>query len=296
LFAGILLSVTASVAFGLLSYYSVFLLPLDGYGIFAWRVIFTLLVLTLVLSLRQRWPAFVAEIKALKQQPYAWPAMLFCSTLIAVQLGLFGWAPVNGQGQALAMGYFLLPLSLVLTGRLMYGEQLSALRKVAVGLALLGVVAGLITKGGFSPVSLLVMLGFPPYFMVRKRMRLNALNGMLAEHILMIPLALIILSLQDFNPHYFSHKGWLGWPVLLGLGLVSTTALLSYMGASQRLPLVLFGMLGYVEPLLLFAVALMLGEAVTAMDMWTYIPIWLAVLCLVLEGSRQLIRQHRGMI
>ncbi|MDO6749666.1 hypothetical protein, partial [Gilvimarinus sp. 1_MG-2023] len=58
-----------------------------------------------------------------------------------------------------------------------------------------------------------------------------------------------------------------------------------------------FGMLGYVEPLLLFVVALLLGEPFAAADLWMYVPIWLAVLLLVLvlvlHGVRQLGRQPR---
>jgi len=41
---------------------------------------------------------------------------------------------------------------------------------------------------------------------------------------------------------------------------------------------VLFGILGYVEPVLLVAVAvLLLGETLTAAQLATYGPIWLAV-------------------
>ena len=48
------------------------------------------------------------------------------------------------------------------------------------------------------------------------------------------------------------------------------------------------------EPVLLLLVALLLGESIKAGEWLTYVPIWLAVLVLVLEGVRHLLRQRRG--
>lgn len=51
--------------------------------------------------------------------------------------------------------------------------------------------------------------------------------------------------------------------------------------ASRVLPFGLFGLLGYVEPVLIFFVALILGEQIQAEEWPTYIPIWIAVAVLV---------------
>lgn len=66
--------------------------------------------------------------------------------------------------------------------------------------------------------------------------------------------------------------------LLPGLGAISTLALASYLKASRMLPMALFGILGYVEPVLLVAVAvLVLGEALSWQQLATYAPIWAAV-------------------
>jgi chloramphenicol-sensitive protein RarD len=67
----------------------------------------------------------------------------------------------------------------------------------------------------------------------------------------------------------------------------------AYIVASRLLPLGLFGLLSYVEPVLLLGVALLLGESIQAEEWLTYIPIWMAVAVLVLEGFRHLVRQRR---
>lgn len=82
------------------------------------------------------------------------------------------------------------------------------------------------------------------------------------------------------------------YPLIVGLALISTVALMSYILASRRLPLSLFGLLGYVEPVLITAAALMLGERIDP-DAWpSYLPIWAAVLLLMLDGVWRLRARH----
>jgi chloramphenicol-sensitive protein RarD len=78
------------------------------------------------------------------------------------------------------------------------------------------------------------------------------------------------------------------------LGLISASALVVYIIASRLLPFSLFGLLSYVEPVLLLAVALLLGESIKSGEWLTYIPIWLAVVVLVFEGFKHLTRQRRS--
>ena len=59
------------------------------------------------------------------------------------------------------------------------------------------------------------------------------------------------------------------------------------------MPFVIFGLLSYLEPVLLAFASIALGERVEAAEWFTYIPIWLAVLLLVLEGSIHLVKQQR---
>jgi len=73
------------------------------------------------------------------------------------------------------------------------------------------------------------------------------------------------------------------------LGLISAAALVCYFAASRLLSFSLFGLLGYVEPILLVGVALVLGERIASSDWPTYVMIWLAVLCLAIEGLRSAI-------
>jgi chloramphenicol-sensitive protein RarD len=67
---------------------------------------------------------------------------------------------------------------------------------------------------------------------------------------------------------------------------------MAYMASNRLLSFGLFGLLGYVEPVLLLLVALILGDLIQPDEYLTYIPIWLAVGCLVAEGVQHLIRRR----
>ena len=75
------------------------------------------------------------------------------------------------------------------------------------------------------------------------------------------------------------------------MGFLSALGLGSYILASRHLPFVIFGLLSYLEPVLLAFASMLLGERVEAGEWLTYIPIWLAVALLVVEGCLHLRKQ-----
>lgn len=49
------------------------------------------------------------------------------------------WGPMHGRGLQVSLGYFLLPLVLVLAGSVLYGEKISKFQWIAIVLAIIGV-------------------------------------------------------------------------------------------------------------------------------------------------------------
>ncbi|HDR9119609.1 TPA: EamA family transporter RarD [Burkholderia vietnamiensis] len=248
---GIALSVTASTLFALMSVYAKLLAPLTGLDIFAWRILWTA-------------PGALALI-----------ALPVSAALLGVQLWLFLWAPLHGRMLEVSLGYFLLPLTMVLVGRFYYHERLDPLQWAAVACAALGVAHEVWATRAFAWPTLVVALGYPPYFVLRRRINADSLAAFALEIALLCPVALAMVS-ASATP---VGRHPLVWAALLpGLGVLSTLALASYLKASRMLPMALFGILGYVEPVLLVAVSLLLlGETLNASQLATYAPIWAAV-------------------
>ncbi|QQZ39726.1 EamA family transporter RarD [Pseudomonas sp. SK3(2021)] len=290
---GIALSVLASVLFAVMYFYTSLLAPLTGVEIFGWRMLLTAPCMTVFMLLSGEWRHVGAILKRLLGQPLLLLALPLSAALLGVQLWLFMWAPLNGYSLDVSLGYFLLPLTMVLTGRIVYGEQLSRLQKIAAGLATLGVLNELYQVGSFSWATLLVAIGYPVYFVLRKRLAADNLGGLWLDMALLLPIALWFVQGGEQGFAVVDQHPWLYLLIPL-LGLISASALVAYIIASRLLPFSLFGLLSYVEPVLLLAVALLLGESIQTGEWLTYLPIWLAVLVLVYEGFKHLLRQRRS--
>ncbi|MBF8669119.1 EamA family transporter RarD [Pseudomonas putida] len=289
---GILSSVMASCLFAVMYFYTSLLTPLDGEEIFGWRTLLTLPCLTLFMLVSKDWKRVGELLARVKRMPLLLLGMVGTSWLMGVQLWLFLWAPLHGRSLEVSMGYFLLPLAMVLTGRLVYGERLSRLQKVAVACAALGVGHELYQHGSFAWETLVVTIGYPIYFVLRKRCRTDHLGGLWCDMCLLLPWALYFVIQGPLSPADLqAHPGL--YALIPLLGAISASALIAYVLASRLLPFSLFGLLSYVEPVLLVGVALLLGETIGP-DQWlTYLPIWAAVLVLVIEGFKHLLRQRR---
>lgn len=282
---GITLSLLSSVLFSVLCYYSVFLYPLNGWQIAGWRAVTTVLLLMLALVFRKKFRPFWHYLLSVVKSMRLLAATSICAALLGLQIIIFCWAPVNGQSRSLALGYFMLPLVMVITGRALYGETMSGWQKIAVLLAACGVMAEEFMVRSLPLVALVVMLGYPPYFIIKRQLKSDAFFSVLAENLFLVIPAVVLLIYQG------SGNEWLptgGWRTVTGLGLLSCSALLCFLLASSSLSFTLFGMLSYVEPLLLFLVSLFLpGEKLTLSSLLTYVPLWLAVLALMTDGYKK---------
>ena len=290
MYKGVVLSVLASVLFGVMYFYTSLLKPLTGEEIFGWRMLLTVPCVTVFLWLSGDWHLVRKIATRVRQAPALVLGIALCSLLLGVQLLMFMWAPLHGRSLQVSMGYFLLPLTMVITGRIVYGERLSRLQKIAAFCAMVGVLNELLRAGSFAWETLVVAVGYPLYFVVRRKLAIDNLGGLWFDMTFMLPISLWFIVNGNAAVVEQFPLLYLLIPVL---GLISASALVSYIVASRLLPFSLFGLLSYVEPILLVGVALLLGESI-ARDEWaTYLPIWLAVLVLVFEGSKHVLVQRR---
>jgi chloramphenicol-sensitive protein RarD len=288
---GIALSVAASALFALMSGYTKWLTPLDGLDIFAWRIMWTLPGALALVALRSRWPQLCALLSKLARSPLSLAGFIAVAAQLGVQLWIFLWAPLHGRALEVSLGYFLLPLVMVLIGRFYYREPLDGFQWAGVAFATVGVAHELLVTHAFSWPTLVVALGYPPYFMLRRRLNADPLVSFAVEMMLIAPFALAMLVMRDSFVVVAARP--VLWLLLPGLGVLSTIALGSYLRASRYLPLALFGILGYVEPVLLVGVAvLLLGEAFSMQQLGTYVPIWISVALTAVHSARLLRRER----
>jgi rarD protein len=246
-----------------------------------------------LIFLEKQWSSISALFIRIKNQPFLLVGLLFSSFLLTIQMLIFIWAPINGHGLSASLGYFLLPLSMVVFGQIFYKERLSIFQKIAVVLAGIGVILEIYITGAFSWETAVIALGYPIYFMTRRKLQIEGISGTFSDFffiflgcliyfILNYPFNRVISDLSHF--HIFIPM----------LGIITAIAFAMYFVARRLLPLGLFGLLGYVEPVLLTLVSvLFLHESVSSEHIVSYGLIWLSVCVLALEGTLYLLRAIR---
>lgn len=289
---GVTLNVIASLLFALMFAYTSLLGALDGAEIYGWRIFLTLPCLTLFILLRGYWPQVVMIYQRLYRERYFWLTRLLSSLLVGLQLWLFMWAPVNGYGLAVSLGYFILPIVMVVVGRIAFNDRLSRFQQLAVLLALIGVANQMMLSQTLTWPTLAVCLAYPAYFWLRRVTDTNNIGGLWFDMTLSLPLSVFFIIKGGLVIATLPTSAQLLW-LVFGLGLISALSLGFQALSAPHLNLSLFGLLVYVEPVFLMLVALLLGETITAAEWPTYIAIGLAVLMLILEGFKGLRQRHR---
>lgn len=129
---GVTLNIIGSALFAAMFAYTSLLGELDGEEIYGWRILITFPLLTGFILLNGNWHQVVGIFQRLLQFNLMFILTRFLTSfLIGIQLWLFLWAPVNGYGLAVSLGYFIMPITLVLVGRLAFNDQLSRFQKLA---------------------------------------------------------------------------------------------------------------------------------------------------------------------
>lgn len=279
---GILASVFASAMFGTMYFMVTLMQPLSAQDVFAWRMTLTGPIVGILVTITKDWPQIIAALRDIRRRPGVMLIHLLNAANVAGQMWVFLWAPLHGKALEASLGYFLMPLVMVLIGRFVYRESMSRWQIAATLLAGFGVTHELWRVGTVSWIVPYIAIGFPLIFILRRSFKTSGQGGAWIELNLIFVFALTLLFRADFHHTILTPK-LIG--LILLISIISATSMLAYYAASRLLPFSLFGLLGYLEPVLLVIVAFLLGESLEPSELLTYGPIWIAVILLVVEGA-----------
>ena len=206
------------------------------------------------------------------------------------QMWLFLWAPNNGSSLSVSFGYLLLPIVMVAAGRLIFKERISTFKFIAVLIATLGVISNIVLKGGLSWEAVVICIGYTTYFSVRKALKNTDLASFCLEMLSLMPISVYFALQTDFALVEQSNSAI--WGLLILLGLISGTALIAYVIASNKLPMNLLGLLGYVETIMMLFVSFFIGEKIDAQSYPLFICLILSMSLVIIDGLYK--QQARG--
>jgi len=269
--AGVIAGIFAYTAWGFIPIYFKQLVVIPPLEVLAWRIVFcvaTLLIVLLVLNgPRNLW----LRIAAVRQ----WGLIVIATVLIAGNWYFFIVAISVGEILQTSLGYFLVPIINTALGVLAFGERPNQLKRIAVGIAFIGMLITFIVAGVVPIYSLILACTFGLYGMVRKHADVDSTTGLLLETLMLLPLAAAFL--------YLYGAPLSEWPVaasywLTASGVVTLLPLLTMVFAARNIELGTLGFIQYITPVMHFFVAVWIyNEAVDLARFLAFITTAIAV-------------------
>lgn len=287
--SGSVASVGASLLFALM-FYASSLFSTDAIVLTAWRIAFGSLACIALLAVPANRFGLSQYLRRLSTDWRLWIMAPVLSALLALQMWLFAWAPGNGYALEASLGFLLLPLVLVFGARVLLDERPTPVQAVACSIAFVAVAVTWTLGGELSWVVVAIGFGFPIYFLARRRLGLDGLPGFGAEMLLATPFALgVLIATSTKSEHEHSTL-----PADIAYGIAGGVALLLFVLAASWLPFPVFGVLTYLEPVLLLFVAVLIGTSLSASDLFMGLMLLAAIALVCFESLVQRARLGRS--
>ena len=282
---GVIAALAAFTFWGLVPIYYKGLETVGAWEVLAHRVIWSVPLLILFLAIRDG-RKFLQRLR-LPLSSIAW--LVLSGMVVSINWVVFVWAVAHDHVLDTSLGYFTTPLINVVLGYLVLKERLSTLQVVAVSVAAAGTVYLAWFLGNPPWIALTLALSFGIYGLVRKRLDVGPMLGLLWETALMLLPALAYLFwLSSHSGQQFLNAS-LGIDLLLvGSSLVTVLPLIWFNMAAQKLPLSILGFFQYLAPSMSFLIAVFLyGEEFTSGHAVAFTCIWLALALVSIEPFRR---------
>ena len=291
---GAIFACLAFFMWGLAPIYFKMIQHVSAFEILMHRVIWSVMFLILVVSVLNYWD----KIKRILIQPKLILILVVTSTLLGFNWGLFIWAINNNHMLDASLGYYINPLLNVLLGMVFLNERLRKLQGAAVALAFTGVLLQLISFGSFPIVAFSLATSFALYGLLRKKLQVDALPGILIEALILLPVALtywwLMVPTETSN---LPGNDWLTNVLLVSAGIVTTLPLLCFTGAAKRLQYTTLGFFQYIGPSLMFILAVVFyGEVFDAERVITFACIWSALAIFSWDSYHQSRKRRKAAI
>ncbi len=280
---GILSAGLAFLCWGLFPLYFHALNAVAPMQILVHRVVWSLLFLAIILTIRRQWK----WLGALRSQPRVMASFVVSSLLLSGNWLLYIWAVNNGHVIDASLGYFINPLVNVMLGYLVLKERLRVGQWAAIGLASAGVM-WLTWQAGTVPwIALVLAASFGAYGLMRKTAVLGALEGLSFETLILFPFALgylVWLTFQGENIFLTTTSDSTRW-LLLAAGPITAIPLLLFASGARKIPLSVLGLLQYIGPSIQLSLGVFLfKEAFTSARVVGFVLIWSALALYAAEG------------
>lgn len=280
---GMLLALAAYLTWGVAPLYFKLLADFPAPDILMHRVVWSVVALTFFIMAAKHWHKVRAALRSKKIVL----TLLICGLLLAGNWLVFIWAVNNDHLLDASLGYYINPLLNVFLGRMFLGEKLRPMQQVAVGLAFVGVVTLIVSYGNLPWIALFLAISFGIYGLLRKKIPVESMPGLLIESCMMLPFAVYFWFFHGAPNSNMIANSWDINLILLSAGLVTTIPLICFNAAAKRIKYSTLGFFQYIAPSMMFLMAVILfGEPLDEARLITFGFVWFGLFVFSLDSWR----------
>lgn len=280
--AGLGYGIGAYLLWGIFPLYFTLVSVVNPFEIVSWRVIITLLVCAIIVSISRRWE----HVTRVLRQPKLVGLFAIASILLYSNWQIFVYGVVNGLILETALGYFINPLFTILFGVIFWREKLSRLQWIAVSIAGAGILYSAISYGKIPWIALGIAVTFGLYGVVHQRIdNVDGVTGLTIETMVTFPIGIVQLFVVSSIAGItgFSHGPAITVLVLLS-GIATAAPLILFGEAARRLPLTYLGFLQFLTPVLSFLFGYFVMHEELSAERWVgFVAVWIALMFLVAD-------------
>ncbi|PRY90207.1 EamA family transporter RarD [Donghicola tyrosinivorans] len=269
---GVAAMIAACTVWGLSSLYYKMLADVPPITVLAHRTIWSAVFFALVLMVQGRFRVLMQALGQGRQVAHIGLAALMIST----NWFFFIYSISVGHATQASLGYYIFPLVAVLLGFVFFKERLGLWQQIAVALAALAVTTLTIGLGVAPYISLVLAFSFGFYGVLKKSLSLGPVVSVTAEVTLLVPIAIVVLSIGGLHVTDPAHLA-----LMIGSGPLTGLPLILFSYASRRIPMSTVGLLQYLNPTLQFLVATLVFQepfgiwyAIAFAMIWTALAIY----------------------
>lgn len=262
------------MVWGSMPLYLLLVQSVDPLEFVAWRIIFTVPLCLALLGATRGW----SELGTVLRDRRAVVTLFGSAAMVAINWWLYVWSIQTGHIYAASLGYYILPLMMMLLGTVFLAERLSRRQWWAVALAATGV--GFLAIGALTTMwlSLSMAVSFGFYGLLRKTVAAGALAGLTIESMILVPAAAGIVAWFCETPAGPALAQ--GWDVALAVvwsGPMTALPLMWFAVAARRMPYTVIGFLQFISPTIVFVLGLtVFGEQLKLAQLGCFLLIWAA--------------------
>lgn len=270
------------ILWGVLPIFWRMLSAVDSMYVLASRIVWSLVLMTLILAVRKSFGA----VKAVFADRKTLVRLIWAGVFICINWGSYIWAVNSGHMLDASLAYYMNPILAILLGTVVFRERLSGLQWLSVAVTFTGLVITVIRYGQIPWIALIIGGSFAVYGAIKKGVHVDSGVSVFFETLTLVPFALAFMAWAEAQGN-----GAVGvlhgaqWLLLPAAGVVTTIPLLFFAQGIKSTPMTLSGLLMYINPTLQLLVSVLLyHEEFTTTHAILFGFVWSGLVLYVVSG------------